>query len=59
MSYCRFRNTLGDLHDCYDALLDGDDLSVEECQAAGELVRLCREISVDWESDEFAKVSAA
>ena len=52
MSYCRFRNTAGDLADCQDALerlLNGqrdedgerETLSREELQAAKQLVATC------------------
>jgi hypothetical protein len=47
MSYCRFRNTYGDLVDCkntLEALLARDDegkLSREELQAAKDLVQCC------------------
>ena len=37
MSYCRFQNTLGDLEDCFDHLLD-KDLSLEEMDARKELI---------------------
>lgn len=53
MSYCRFRNTLSDLVDCYMAMEEiannggvddyGDELSLEEKKAAIKLYDLCRE----------------
>jgi len=44
-SYCRFRNTLEDLRDCYDHLNDNvDKISVEEQRARMELINLCRSI---------------
>ena len=33
MSYCRFRNTLLDLHDCLNALEDGEELSKPEYES--------------------------
>lgn len=50
MSYCRFRNTLGDLRDCFGALEDmtTDDpmkpLSREEATAAEQLATTCLDI---------------
>jgi NTP pyrophosphatase (non-canonical NTP hydrolase) len=49
MSYCRFHNTLGDLHDCLEALRDlstgcGESLSESELSAALHLVDLCNEV---------------
>ncbi len=44
-SYCRFRNTLGDLRDCYEEIFE--DLEDEEEQARSRLVRLCRKIVDD------------
>jgi hypothetical protein len=42
MSYCRFSNTLSDLRDCYNALLeDGKPLSKEEEKAKDKLIDLC------------------
>lgn len=49
MSYCRFRNTLIDLTDCYNALeqmYDDSycDLDPEEAEAAILLIEQCEEI---------------
>lgn len=56
MSYCRFRNTLSDLQDCYDALLDKEERGRDEEKAARDLVQLCKDIVADmgeWaDSDE-------
>ena len=49
MSYCRFRNTLQDLWDCYENLHE-EDLSSEEQQARQRLIEICQKI-VD-ESEE-------
>ena len=48
MSYCRFRNTLGDLKDCYDNMEDAPE-SAEEKQARLRLVKLCKQIADDYE----------
>ena len=49
MSYCRFRNTLLDLKDCYDYLVGDeevdDDISDEELRAKKQLIDLCRDIT--------------
>lgn len=43
MSYCRFRNTLEDLHECYENM-DDDDISEDEAEARKRLIRLCATI---------------
>jgi hypothetical protein len=54
-SYCRFRNTLGDLRDCAEDLDAGclDDkvepLSDEERRAAMQLLKLCARLTRDFE----------
>lgn len=55
MGYCRFRNTLADLRDCYEALTMGgglDDLSEDEAAAAARLIKLCATIAADYGEDE-------
>ena len=42
MSYCRFRNTLIDLQDCYDNM--GEGISDLEKIAKENLIELCKEI---------------
>ena len=54
MSYCRFRNTRGDLSVCLDTIQCGESLSEEECIAGkrmfSEFLTFCR----DWDIiDEF------
>ena len=52
MSYCRFENTLRDLQDCANALVENEgefgdplhDLSREERAAAIRLIALCADI---------------
>lgn len=45
MSYCRFRNTLGDLQDCLQSITEEgfENLSFEELRAARNLYEVCRE----------------
>jgi len=50
MSYCRFRNTLNDLRDCYYNM---EGVSAhEEQRARQELIDLCRDI-IDEYGDDF------
>jgi hypothetical protein len=49
MSYCRFRNTLQDLRDCYDnwdTLEEGDS---EELEARAEMLVLCSDILSEYD----------
>lgn len=52
MSYCRFQNTLADLRDCEEKLMDlqGDlsSLSKEEQRAAKALIAVCYAIWHDF-----------
>lgn len=50
MSYCRFENTLADLQDCLDAMVDGEDenLSASEQKAKERLIKLCVDIAYDF-----------
>lgn len=43
MSYCKFRNTLKDLRDCYNSMYD--EVSPEEDQAKIDLIKLCKIIA--------------
>jgi hypothetical protein len=63
MSYCRYRNTLGDLRDCYDAIIheaetqDGPESDEEKC-AKTELIQLCGKIFSEVDADgEFRSES--
>lgn len=47
MSYCRFRNTLDDLRDCYDAM-DEPIKSDDEVKARRRLIKLCKDIAADY-----------
>lgn len=49
MSYCRFRNTLQDLRDCYESM--EDTLSQEEKRARYSLLKLCSQIADDYVVD--------
>ena len=44
MSYCRHRNTLEDLRDCWEQWTD-EPTSEEEIKARKELIELCKEIA--------------
>ena len=60
MSYCRFRNTYGDLRDCVDALdeKDADELSrKEQCALRGMLI-LCRDLTERDDAGEFDCIKA-
>ena len=48
MSYCRFRNTLTDLRDCYDHMDDTDVLSGEERESRKRMIDLCRDIVMEY-----------
>ena len=54
MSYCRFRNTLSDLDDCYDVLIEkGVDgakwgADKEEQRAITRLIKMCKHIADDF-----------
>lgn len=60
MSYCRFRNTLSDLEDCHEALVDEEEfgnMDGEESAAMVKLIELCGDIFVEFgdELDELKK----
>lgn len=44
MAYCRMRNTLGDLRECYTSINEEEDLSTEEEAAKAEIIELCATI---------------
>ena len=52
MGYCRFRNTLKDLRDCYENMEGFDELSKEEELARERLIKLCKKIADEFEVDE-------
>jgi len=47
MSYCRFRNTVGDLRDCYDNM-DDEDISSDEKRARRAIIKLAVQIADDY-----------
>lgn len=51
MSYCRFRNTLNDLRDCYYNMNGLND--AEEIRARKQLVELCKDIIDEYGEMEF------
>lgn len=52
MSYCRFQNTLQDLNEAYNYLDRSDeDLGPEEARARNRLVKLCTDISEQFDSE--------
>jgi len=51
MSYCRYRNTLLALQDCYNNLPQ-QDLSKDEARAFAELVELSKSIAERYEDTE-------
>jgi hypothetical protein len=54
MSYCRMRNTLEDLRDCYENM---DEVEHEdEKEARTRLVELCRRIADDY-GDQYGNKS--
>lgn len=53
MSYCRFQNTLGDMQECLDSVVEQEELSADEEAARDELIQTCRDfVAVCDESDE-------
>lgn len=50
MSYCRFRNTLNDLSDCYDNI--NENLSGDESRARKRLVEICRDIVAEYDDSQ-------
>ena len=50
MAYCRFRNTLSDLRDCYGSIWDDLD-EEEEARARRALVKLC--ITIADEAEDY------
>lgn len=55
MSYCRFRNTLRDLKDCFDSeeMWEPEDLSEEEQRARKRLIEICHMISSEFEEEDL------
>jgi hypothetical protein len=55
MSYCRYRNTLEDLIDCYDHLFE-DISSVEERVARNRLIITCANIVSNFDDQELDEI---
>ena len=55
MEHCRFQNTLSDLRDCQDSLMDDGLVCEDDTRIEGAsrklLVRLCAEIAREYEGD--------
>ena len=53
MSYCRFENTLSDLKDCYNALVEEgiEGLSESEKKCALQLIKECRDLADEFEDE--------
>jgi hypothetical protein len=56
MSYCRFRNTLDDLRDCYDNLFEEID-SIDEKIARNRLIITCANIVSNFDDEEIDGLS--
>jgi hypothetical protein len=50
MSYCRFKNTLADLEDCYDNI--EEDTNPEETIARKRLIKLCKRIADEYGEED-------
>lgn len=55
MGYCRFRNTLEDLRDCWDNLYEILD-SKEEIIARNKLIIMCANIASEWGEDDLEEM---
>ena len=53
MSYCRFRNTLQDLRDCYYNM--SDSLTGAEFHAREGLIELCKSIGEEFHDVDFTE----
>lgn len=56
MSYCRFRNTLNDLQDCFDNF-DDKDLDLSESNARRRLYLLCRDIVKSYDLEDIDQIN--
>ena len=52
MSYCRFRNTLQDLRDCYYNMKD--EVSLEEFRSRKQVIELCKDIVEEYGDEDFS-----
>jgi hypothetical protein len=46
MSYCQFRNTEGDLDDCFEDI--DEPLSRDEHKARIRMIKLCATVIIEW-----------
>lgn len=55
MSYCRFRNTLNDLEDCFENMENTLEVGIdnEEINAREKLIELCQEIVYKYNDFDF------
>ena len=55
MSYCQFQNTLLDLQQCFDALIDDkiNSLSPEERRACDRLRELCQDFTAEYDEQYY------
>jgi len=44
MPYCRFRNTLMDMRECYNSMQEEEELEAEEDAAKKDIIELCATI---------------
>ncbi len=51
MDYCKYRNTVRDLHDCYDSI-DSEPEDEEEAEARKRLIKLCKKIADGYSEEE-------
>ena len=59
MSYCRFENTLGDLHDCYNNMSEHlEDKSAQEIKARRFLIQLCCDIALAYGDEVDRNITA-
>ena len=56
MSYCRFQNTVIDLDDCYENMMN-ENLSEEEEKARERLIDLCEQIADEYGERRITKRS--
>jgi hypothetical protein len=56
MSYCRFRNTLKDLQDCYENMEEVlEEYCDEEKRAREKLIELCDDIAYEYKNFKFKR----
>jgi hypothetical protein len=53
MSYCRFKNTIEDLRDCFDNM--DEQVSLWEHKKREQLIKLCHQIAESYIDEETGK----